>query len=98
MCFSITAKNIPERVGARTQPCFTPLRMLKAADAEPSKSNGAFHVFVEGSDDAEKFGWTSDRGKDLEEAIPTDQNESLVRSMKARRVAAFAPYISPEVV
>ena len=41
------------------------------------KDDGAFHVFVEGSDDAEKFGWTSDLGKDLEEAAPTDQIESL---------------------
>ena len=32
---------------------------------------------MEGSDDAEKFGWTSDLGKNLEEAIPTDQIESL---------------------
>ena len=41
------------------------------------KDHGAFHVFVEGSDDAEKSGWTSNLGKDLEEAIPTDQIESL---------------------
>ena len=45
--------------------------MLKAADVEPSKTT------VEGSDDAEKSGWTSNLGKDLEEAIPTDQIESL---------------------
>ena len=32
---------------------------------------------MEGSDDAEKFGWTSNLGKDLEEAVPTDQIESL---------------------
>ena len=32
---------------------------------------------MEGSDDAEKFGWTANLGKDLEEAIPTDQIESL---------------------
>ena len=32
---------------------------------------------MEGSDDAEKSGWTSTLGKDLEEAIPTDQIESL---------------------
>ena len=32
---------------------------------------------MEGSDDAEVFGWTSDLGKDLEAAIPTDQIESL---------------------
>ena len=67
--------------------------MLKAANVEPSKTtvpfmsswsrqggvkdHCAFHVFVEGSDDAEKFGWTSNLGKDLEDAIPTDQIESL---------------------
>ena len=28
---------------------------------------------MEGPDDAEKFGWTSDLGMDLEEAIPTEQ-------------------------
>ena len=32
---------------------------------------------MEGSDDAEKFGWTSDLEKDLEEAIPSNQIESL---------------------
>ena len=32
---------------------------------------------MEGSDDAEKFGWTFNLGKDLEEAIPTDQIECL---------------------
>ena len=32
---------------------------------------------MEGSDDAEKSGWTSNLGKDLEEAIPIDQIESL---------------------
>ena len=32
---------------------------------------------MEGSDDAENFGWTSDLAKDLEEAIPTDQIKSL---------------------
>ena len=32
---------------------------------------------MEVSDDAEKFGWTSNLGKDLEEAIPTDQIKSL---------------------
>ena len=35
------------------------------------------HVFVEGSDDAKKFGWTSALGKDLEDAVSTDQIESL---------------------
>ena len=32
---------------------------------------------MEGSDDAEKFGWTSDHGKDLDEGVPTNQMESL---------------------
>ena len=32
---------------------------------------------MERSDDAEKSGWTSNLGKDLEEAIPTDKIKSL---------------------
>ena len=53
---------------------------------------------MEGSDDAEKFGWTSNLGKNLEEAIPTDQIESLCEVYEGNRVASFVPYISPEVV
>lgn len=52
--------------------------MLKAANVE---YDGAFHVFVEESDDAEKFGLTSDFWKDLEEAIPTDR-KSFVKATK----------------
>ena len=73
--------------------------MLEAADVEPSKTTVPF-MSLEGSDDAEKFGWTSYLGKDLEEAIPADQIESLceVYEGRQRRVVAFAPYISLEVV
>ena len=31
-CLNIAPKKIPNRVGARTQPCLTPLRMSKAVD------------------------------------------------------------------
>ena len=31
-CFSMTALNMPNRVGANKHHCFTPLRMLKASD------------------------------------------------------------------
>ena len=41
------------------------------------KDDGAFHVFVERSDDAEKLRWTPDLRKALEEAVPTDKIESL---------------------
>ena len=74
----VTAKKIPNKVESRTQPCFTPLRMLEAADVEPSKTTVSFVS----SDDAKKFGWTSDLGKDLEKAIPTDQIESLCEVYK----------------
>ena len=35
-CLSITAKTISKSVGARTHPCFTPLRMSNSSDAEPT--------------------------------------------------------------
>ena len=37
-CFSGTAKKSRNKVGAMTQPCFTPLRMSKGSDVEPSKT------------------------------------------------------------
>ena len=37
-----TAKKIPKSVGARTQPCFTPLRMSKGAEVEPSYTTVPF--------------------------------------------------------
>ena len=42
MCFSITAKKIPNKVGARTHPYFTLLHMLKAADVELLKTTVPF--------------------------------------------------------
>lgn len=53
--------------------------MLKAANIE---YDGAFHVFVEGSDDAEKFGLTSDFWRNLEEAILTDR-KSFVKATQS---------------
>ena len=41
-CFSRVEKKIPNRVGARMQPCFTPLRMPKESDVEPSKTTVPF--------------------------------------------------------
>ena len=41
-CFSMRAKKTPNRVGARTQPCFTPLLMLKVSEVEPSKTTIPF--------------------------------------------------------
>ena len=35
-CFRSVEKKIPNSVGARTQPCFTPLRMLKGSEMAPS--------------------------------------------------------------
>ena len=75
-CFSTLAKKIPHKVGARTQPCFTPLRMSKGNDVEPSKTTMPF-VLTEGSDDAAGSGWTSDLGDNLEKTIPADQVDSL---------------------
>ena len=37
-CFSRTAKKSRNKVGAMTQPCFTPLQMSKESDIEPSKT------------------------------------------------------------
>ena len=37
-CFSRTAKKSGNKVGAMTQPCFTPFRMSKGSEVEPSKT------------------------------------------------------------
>ena len=55
-CFSMRAKKIPNRVGARTQPCFTPLLTLKASEAEPSKTTVPLMPYVKRSDEAEQPG------------------------------------------
>ena len=40
--FSIREKNIPKSVGAKMQPCFRPLMMLKATEAELSNYTVSF--------------------------------------------------------
>ena len=37
-CFSRTATKTRNKVGAMTQPCFTPLRVSKGSEVEPSKT------------------------------------------------------------
>ena len=78
-CLRRTARKIPDRVGARTQPCFTPLRMSKGSDVEPSKTTVPF-MFL--SRDLMMLRslprWTSDLEKDLEKAVPAD----LVKSFR----------------
>ena len=64
------AKKIPNKVSVRTQPCFTPLRMSKGSDAEPSKIYSALHSFMKGPDDAKESRWTSNLGKDFKKAVP----------------------------
>ena len=41
-CSCRTAKKIPNKVGARTKPYFTPLRMSKGSDIEPAKTTVSF--------------------------------------------------------
>ena len=74
-CFNITAKKIPNRVGARTQPCFTPLRLLNAADVELSKTTVPF--MSSWKDLLMLRSWISDLGNNFGWAIPTDQIKSL---------------------
>ena len=64
-CFSRTAKKSRNKVGAMTQPCFTPLRMSKGSDVEPSKTTETPLVYAKGSNYAEPA-WTSDLGQNLE--------------------------------
>ena len=37
-CFGRTAKKTRNKIGATTQPYFTPLQMSKGSDVEPSKT------------------------------------------------------------
>ena len=40
--FSIMVKRVPNKVWARTHPCFTPLGILKVSEDEPSKTTLSF--------------------------------------------------------
>ena len=43
-------KKIVNKVGARTQPCFTPCSIVKGSDDEPANENPTGHAIVELSD------------------------------------------------
>jgi len=41
-CFKSVAKKIPNSVGARTRPCYMPLRKLKRSEVAPSYKTVSF--------------------------------------------------------
>ena len=84
-CFSITAKKIPNKVGARTQPFFTPLRMLKAADAEPSKTTVPFMSLWKDLMMLRSLGGHPILGRILKRSSLLTRSKAFVRSMKATK-------------
>ena len=84
-CFSITAKKIPNKVGARTHPCFAPLRMLKAADVEPSKTTVPFMSSWKDLMMLRSLGGHPILGRILKRPSLLTRSKAIVRSMKAMK-------------
>ena len=76
-CFSITAKKIPNKDGARTQPCFTPLLMSKVSDVEPLKTTVPFMSLRNDRMMLSNLGSTCHPGEDFEKAVCADKVEGL---------------------
>ena len=76
-CLRSVAKKIPNSVGARTKPSFTPLRMLKGSESGAIVQNCSHHVIMKRFHDAEYGRRTTDLGQDLEKAISAHKVECL---------------------
>ena len=72
-CFKIREKKIPKRVGAKTQPCLTPLLMSKGSNMLPSYCDVAFMLSWKDRIKLCSLSGASTFHKDTEEPFPTDQ-------------------------
>jgi hypothetical protein len=66
-------KQIPNSVGAKTQPCFTPLLTGKASDIPPLKKKTTMHVLEKGSHHLNQSWGASNLLQKAEEPAPTNQ-------------------------
>ena len=78
-----TAKNIPNRVGASTHHCLTPLRMSKAAEVVPSKITVPFMSSWKDLMMLRSLGVQSIFGRILKSPSLLTRSKALARSMKA---------------
>ena len=63
-------KEKPEQSQCQDAALFHSTFDVKRVRCRAVKDHGALHVHLEGSDDAEEPGWTSDFGEDLEKVVP----------------------------
>ena len=71
-CFRRTIKKIVlKRSRCKTQPVSRHFG-VKRVRCRNIKDHSALHAFMEGSNDAEEPGWTSDLREDFEKAVPAD--------------------------
>ena len=82
-CLSVMAKNMPNSVGERTQPCFTLLRILHESTVEQLKTSVPFILDCKNLKMLSSFGGQSIFGKILNGPSLLTKSKALVRSMKA---------------
>ena len=78
-------RRFQTRWGARTQPCFFPLRMLKAADVESSKTTVPFMSSWEGLMMLRSLGGHPILGRILKRPSLLTRSKAFVKSMKAMK-------------
>ena len=70
-------KKMPKNVGARTQPCFTPMLTGKASEVAPLKHNVLCMLSWNDVTTASWCGGAADLLEEFEESAPADQVKSL---------------------
>ena len=83
--FSRTAREIPNKIGAATQPCFTPLRMSKGSDVEPSKTTMHFMSSREDLMMLKNLGGRAILGRILNRPSLRTRWKAFARAMKATK-------------
>ena len=80
-------KKIPKRVGASTQPCLTPQRILIASDMLPSNRTVPCMLLWKDSRKVRSFGGQPIGGRILKRSSLLTRSKALVKSMKAMKRA-----------
>ena len=74
---SIAEKSMLKRVGARTQPCFTPFVTGNGSEEFTIVLHSGFHAIVEKTDNVDDFFRAPKLRHDFPKAISVDSVESL---------------------
>lgn len=82
-CFRSTAKKMPKSIGARMQPCFTPLRMSKASEVDLLKTTVPFMFLWKDLMIWRSFGGHTLLGRILKRLSLLTRLNALVRSINA---------------